>query len=104
MFPCIGYLKLAKKLAVINDEASMRSAVSRAYYAAFHKAKLFAENDGIGAKFSSDAKAHREVVEFLKKHADLGKRLLSPKLNRLRINRNTCDYKNSVKEVKKIAR
>lgn len=103
MFPYTGYLELAKKLAATNDEASMRSAVSRAYYAAFHKVKLFAKNDEVGVKFSGGVDIHKEVVDFLKKHGNPSIQSLSPKLGRLRKDRNTCDYGSSIKNVKSIA-
>jgi uncharacterized protein (UPF0332 family) len=103
MFPCAGYLELAKKLAAIDDEASMRSAVSRAYYAAFHKAKLFAKNDGSGTRFSGGVDIHKEVVDFLKEHTNQSIQSLSSKLDRLRKDRNACDYGSSMKNVKSIA-
>jgi len=64
MFPCDGCLIIAKKLATIQDEASMRSAVSRAYYATFHRVKLFAANHGV--KFSKSKIIESEVGEIEK--------------------------------------
>lgn len=99
MFPCDGYLQLAKNLSVINDEASLRSAVSRAYYASYHKAKIFAQNSGI--KFSSGKRSeiHQEVINFLRSHKNEDIALLSLELDRLRNNRNKCDYADKVKGV-----
>lgn len=103
MFPCDGYLKLAKKLASIKDEASLRSVVSRAYYASFHKAKMFVQNSGV--KFSGGGrwKIHQEILEFLAGHNDANVNLLGTELDRLKNNRNRCDYANSVKNLESVA-
>jgi len=102
MFPCDGCLIIAKKLATIQDEASMRSAVSRAYYATFHRVKLFAANHGV--KFSSGMRSniHKEIIDFLNYHTDQKVKLLSPKLDRLRNDRNKCDYADSINNISNI--
>jgi hypothetical protein len=50
MFDWPDYLVLARRLAEADDDASRRTAVSRAYYAAFHVARRHVE------------RAHPEVV------------------------------------------
>ena len=103
MFPYDGYLQLAKKLAVVNDEACMRSAVSRAYYASLHKSIKFAEDNG--AKFLCKGKPeiHREVVDYFKYRDSIVFNLVGVKLGRLRRSRNNCDYDDDVKNIKKTA-
>ena len=103
MFPCDDCLKLANKLATIDNEVSMRSAVNRAYFAAFHKTKMFAQNSGV--KFSGGKRSdiHTDVVRFLIGHNDKKIKLLSPELDRLRNNRNKCDYADTVNNLKRVA-
>jgi hypothetical protein len=43
MFYWLDYLDLARRLANDLEEASQRSSISRAYYAAFHTAKRHIE-------------------------------------------------------------
>jgi len=101
MFPCDGYLQLAKELALKKDEASLRSAASRAYYASFHKIKLFAENNGTKFPGSKTFKIHGEVVQFLTGHRDPNMYHFGAELDRMRKDRNSCDYDDSVKNIKK---
>lgn len=101
MFPCDGYLQLAKQLALEKDEASLRSAVSRAYYASFHKIKLFAENNGIKFPGSKTFKIHGEVVQFLIDQSDASMHRLGAELDRMRKDRNNCDYDDSVGNITK---
>lgn len=102
MFPCDGYLQLAKQLAAINDEVSLRNAVSRAYYASHHKAKLFARNDPNFLN-SKGSRTHQEVITFLARHSDANIKSLSVELDRLRKNRNDCDYDDIVGGLEKMA-
>lgn len=44
------YLNLASILSGNADEASQRTAISRAYYAVFHAATLHAKANGYGAR------------------------------------------------------
>lgn len=93
------YLLLAQHLNTTDafhyPEALQRSAVSRAYYAAFCSAKEHAELK-TKKRFSSGPDAHREVrAYFRKNHRDN----ISDNLNDLRILRNGCDYQNEVKNL-----
>ena len=101
MFPCDGYLQLAKELASKKDDASLRSAVSRAYYASFHRIKLFAENNGAQFPGSKTFKIHGEVVQFLTGHSDLNMHHFGAELDRMRKDRNSCDYDDGVKNIRK---
>lgn len=104
MFPCDGYLQLAKSLATNNDESCLRSAVSRAYYASLHKSIKFAE--GRGFKFSGKGKAeiHGEVVGYFKYNCgSIIFMSIGAKLGRLRKNRNDCDYEENIVNIKKLS-
>jgi len=103
MFPCSDCLKLANKLATINNEASMRSAVNRAYFAAFHKTKMFAQSSGVKFSGSKRSYIHKDIIKFLVGYNDEKVKLLGPGLDRLRDNRNKCDYADAVNNLKRIA-
>lgn len=53
------FLDLAVRLSEGRSEAELRTAVSRAYYAAFHVAKELLEDAGIA--LPNTAEAHRNV-------------------------------------------
>jgi hypothetical protein len=93
------YLLLAHYLNNANTfhypEALQRSAVSRAYYAAFCSAKEYAEIK-FRIKFSSDTNVHYDVRNTFKKN---NRDDISDNLNDLRILRNKCDYQNNVQNL-----
>lgn len=70
-------------------EASMRCACGRAYYAAHVIAR-----DLLRAKFavSRDGRAHREVIDLLKRSKNLDVRQAGLSLDRLKDTRNSADY------------
>ena len=103
MFPYDGYLQLAKKLAVVNNEACMRSAVSRAYYASLHKSIKLAEDNGARFLYKGKPEIHRDVVDYFKYRGNMVFSLVGVKLGRLRKDRNKCDYDDNVKNIKKTA-
>ncbi|PKL60389.1 MAG: DNA-binding protein [Methanomicrobiales archaeon HGW-Methanomicrobiales-4] len=98
------YLLLAQYLNTNNafnyPEALQRSAVSRAYYAAFCSAKEYAEIK-FKIKFSSDSDVHQDVRKTFKKNQ---RDDISDSLNDLRILRNKCDYQNDVQNLHAIAK
>lgn len=102
MFPYDGYSKLATELAMSQDEASMRSAVSRAYYASMHKSRIFAENGGKIFESKGTPDIHKEVVDYYKYKDSMLYSLVATKLGRLRTSRNECDYNDNIKNVKSI--
>lgn len=92
------YLNLARFLAAepgisFDQEAASRSAVSRAYYAAFCHARNYAR-DRHGFSPKGDPSDHPEVRTHFKKRAGFQKIALG--LDRLRQRRNMADYENSV--------
>ena len=72
-----GYLALSRRLAALGDAVSFRSAVDRAYYAAFLMAREELSGKGYGP-FSSSSRAHTEALEALHQ-------LSGPASRRLRI-------------------
>jgi hypothetical protein len=82
LFDWSGYLVLATTLSTATDEASQRSALSRAYYAVFNKARLYWLTKNV--TFPDDGAAHFRVwAGFVpmggkyRQAADCGKRLLA---------------------------
>ncbi len=84
------YLRLAVTLAVGSTEAEWRSAVSRAYYAAFHVARdlLF----GLGFRVPQADRAHAYLWLRLANAGVADVRLAGNRLNALRGQRNWADY------------
>jgi hypothetical protein len=91
------YLALAHFLqqhsaAGLNQEAAQRSAVSRAYFAAFCHARNYAR-DRHGLTLSYTGDDHFQVKRHFSTRRERG---VAPKLDRLRQWRNQCDYEDSV--------
>jgi uncharacterized protein (UPF0332 family) len=99
-FDWLEYLKLAQKLAgqtvsPPNQEAKLRSSVSRAYYAAFCTARNYLR-DIEGYPIPSGVEAHTYVRDEFKRSSDRIRRKIGNNLDRLRRYRNTVDYDDSV--------
>ena len=74
-----------------DQEACCRGAISRAYYAAFCAARNHAR-DNEGRILPHTAQAHQTVFEHYASHANAQHRIIAPKLQRLRRERNRADY------------
>jgi len=98
VFDWTRYLLLAQELAERrNDEASLRSAVSRAYYAAFCIARnrLLQENEKIPATGEAHATVWTKYRNSVQKHRkDIG-----TTGDRLRRSRNRADYDNEFPDI-----
>ena len=96
-FEWTQYLNLAKKLAQgDNDEAKLRSSISRAYYAAFCNAKNYLED--VDHQSVPKDQAHSFVINYfkgydegLKKKSDR-RRKIGFDLERMRNKRVMADY------------
>jgi uncharacterized protein (UPF0332 family) len=99
MFDWTSYLVLARELAKRPDEASRRTAVSRAYYAIFNKARLLLE--GEGTVVSSTGRAHDDIWRTLES-AGRGRRRLGAEGKRLREMRRKADYDGGVTSLEKV--
>jgi uncharacterized protein (UPF0332 family) len=102
-FNWLHYLDLASELsdqAKISEpkEAKLRSSISRAYYAIFHKSRQHLE-DNWGITIDKDSSAHQQVSdEFANRQiTDEFKQSIqqriSENLTRMRKNRNKADYR-----------
>jgi hypothetical protein len=96
------YLKLAKILMVFSNpstqEASLRSAVSRAYYAAFITARNFAR-DKRHLPLEGRTSDHFKVINFF--HNSNPR--IDRELKQLKEFRELCDYEDHVDNLEKIA-
>lgn len=85
-----AFLNTAKKLAQMRDEPALRSAVSRAYYAAYnYYIPLLRE---LGFKFSKDSPTHEKLYQYLNNSAITEIEAAADDLRLLRKRRNFADY------------
>jgi uncharacterized protein (UPF0332 family) len=98
MFNWDDYLKLAKDLIIPDiqrksDEACLRTAVSRAYYSAYHKALKYATKKGYSRpKINS----HKALIDFLANDNDKEIKAISAKLSIIKKDRVRCDYDDNI--------
>ena len=84
------FFELAQKLVQMRSEPALRSAISRAYYAAYHCCiQLLRE---LGFMFSKDSSAHEKVAAYLNNAAISEIEFAGKELNYLRRRRNHADY------------
>jgi uncharacterized protein (UPF0332 family) len=90
------FFALAQKLAQMRTEPALRSAVSRAYYGAYHCCiQLLRE---FGFQFSKDASAHEKVAAYFNNAAINEIQATADTLTHLRRRRNSADYDIASKE------
>jgi uncharacterized protein (UPF0332 family) len=90
VFDWHGFLALAAELAVrAGDEAAARTAISRAYYAAFHAGRAYLDRVDIPAELGG--RAHRQLRQVL----ELRDPAISETLARLHDWRKEADYDDS---------
>src|SRR5438067_417291 len=94
------FLLVAQELSAVaptsppSDEARQRSAISRAYYAAFHAclAKL-------GSKVPSYQNSHIAVVEYFLHNQNRAYKDIGMRLNMLLLDRRNADYERDVPRI-----
>lgn len=102
------YLNLAKELAKqssssATEEAKLRSAISRAYYAAFCKARNYLR-DVKKIQMTCTAQDHYLVAKLFKASSDRNWNKVGVNLERLRIDRNKVDYDDSVSGLRSMSK
>jgi uncharacterized protein (UPF0332 family) len=90
MIPGGDFLTLAERWVNGAGEAEWRSAVSRAYYAAFHEARELLRD--LGFRVPRGDQAHAYLWMRLSNCGDPQVQLAGSELNRLRRDRNRADY------------
>ncbi len=93
-FLIIAEIFLVQASTSPNSEALLRSAISRAYYAAFNLAQQFiADKDGV--IFAPDSDVHSKIGQYFIMSSNLKRRRLGYRLRNLRKLRNRADYANN---------
>lgn len=88
-----GYYNLAKELSKnIDDEASIRSAISRYYYSAFCSARYYLVEVKHEEHLLDTVGAHTNVYSFLQKSDNFNENELGEVLETLFEKRNCADY------------
>lgn len=85
-----GLQTIAEKLAQADDEASFRSAINRAYYAAFQLSMEYAKTRGFIR--NRDGTDHSRIVDQMKSYRETYIKEAGRALERLQVNRNKADY------------
>jgi uncharacterized protein (UPF0332 family) len=103
-FDWTAYLDLARELAgqssgPLLEEARLRSAISRAYYAAFKTAFNYLCSNNPAARFQREG-AHQYVCERFSHNPDVGWQNVGSLLDRLRRLRNRADYDDQVDDLR----
>lgn len=97
----VAFLKLAKDLCKqSNNEAALRSAVSRGYYGLFNLAKQFVEN--YVHKLPKGAESHVKVYRYLNNCGLKEVVEVAGDLNELRDDRNSADYELNIDDFKDV--
>jgi uncharacterized protein (UPF0332 family) len=88
------FISLAIRLSNSHNEADLRTAVSRAYYGAFHVAREFLEDCGVylSGKELFKVEAHQKVRFCLGESRNEDAVMVGKKLGSLRDRRNEADY------------
>ena len=89
-FEWTDFISCAKDLGSKSDEASWRSSISRAYYGAFGKIKIYCVGK-YRLSISGDS-VHQKVIQKLKESDDRREYSLGNTLSSLRTKRNDADY------------
>lgn len=87
-FDWTEYLVFAKELSERPDEAALRTAISRAYYAAFNRARAYCIAKGISVPESLDNTRHKVVWDAL---LNRGRTLAGAQANGTRLKRKRID-------------
>ncbi len=93
MFDWETFLVLAEELAQRSDESSQRSAVSRAYYAAFCSARNFLHDEKTYIPKGS-GEDHKKVWNHFQQSGDKVRRRIGNNGNSLKKMRSNADYEN----------
>jgi len=87
----------------INKEALLRSSVSRAYYAAFCKARNYLRDSEKAQGLGKSSKVHQLVIDRFEENASTVKNDIGAALRRLRAFRNNADYKDKFRNLEEVA-
>ncbi len=112
-FDWCQYLVLARELngedKIADKEAKLRSSISRAYYAAFCKARNYlinVEHDPVvtDCERRYDCNIHSRVINAFKNDYDGSRQQIGKDLFDLRTDRNKADYENKIRNLEGLAK
>lgn len=92
MFDWWEYLALAQRLEAAGDEASRRSAISRAYYSVLCAARNSLVNSQSGFVVNPGRSLHAQVWDAYERRGDLAGRQIAQWGRRLKHHRARADY------------
>ncbi|HUY33665.1 MAG TPA: HEPN domain-containing protein [Pirellulales bacterium] len=95
------FIEVAEQLLEDGDEPHLRTAVSRAYYGAFHVARRFLQNCGVEVPRSD---VHDKLRWCLQQSGSQDLEIASRQLDALRAERNKADYDLNDARFKKASR
>lgn len=101
MFQWDTYLSLAKEMSDKEEEQFKRSAISRAYYSAFHQGRAYLKERGLS--YTSRENVHSFVWDSFSKFPREA-RLISAKGDRLKLKRQKADYDNVINNVNNLTK
>ena len=94
------YLVLAHQLAgFLDEEAKLRTAISRAYYAAFHAAQDHLREKDLERGIPPTGRAHQFVADKFSNHPDETRQRIGVNLDRLRSKRIYADYRDNIRSL-----
>lgn len=93
MFDWDEFLNLAKELEQKSDEASLRTAISRIYYAVYWKARIKLEKEGFIIKESRGKGSHEQVWDEYSNRTGITNKAIYRSGDELKKNRIKADYK-----------
>ncbi len=99
-FDWTEYARLAEDLRTRGDEASLRSAVSRAYYSVYHQARNYLLAEGI--ELSKTDSSHKVVCNRYKGIGGTSCRAVGVNGERLNDNRTRADYENELRNIESL--
>jgi len=87
-----NYIALAKTLNAMANDSAKRSAVSRAYYGAFHRASDVLRSNGVQTFPRDQRKSHAKIWNVYKESAKKNCRRIGAQGGRLLNDRHDADY------------
>ena len=95
----LDFLKNANSLMNSTEEAGRRSAVSRAYYDAFHYIRLYLIRESIDVP--KDATAHEKLPKYLRNSGLENAKYVGQRLGELKDDRWDADYKIAIEDLRR---
>jgi uncharacterized protein (UPF0332 family) len=94
-FLILAHELVGKSTRSAHEDAKMRSAISRAYYAAFNRAKSYLIDKDYDRSIPTDGRAHEEVKNKFLNHDDERRQRIGTNLERILKDRKRADYNNT---------